>query len=188
MEAADWNKVLQGNTCPPILFCCKYLIRLQFDSFLYKSALNLHYISVHRDQERYPQPSNPEYPEYRFRPVGAPYPSNEVWHFFQNPADCGTSTYLTEILPVRMQCGLGSRARAFGIHIEEAYSIWAIVVPSCIVVLVTLGATLWFAPLWLHTHPDDLQNATVPITAVFTIVGSLLQIVVSLIMFRWAAR
>ncbi|TGJ88493.1 hypothetical protein E0Z10_g353 [Xylaria hypoxylon] len=162
----------------------------RFDSFLFKNSLNLHYISVHRDQERYPEQSDPEYSEYEYQPrpwpAGAPYPSNEVWHYFENPVDCGTSSCLSKILPVRIAGGIASRGRAFGIHIEEAYSIWAILIPSCIVVLATLAATLWFIPQWLRSHPDDLQNATVPIAVVFTVIGSLLQIIVSLVVFRWA--
>ncbi|KAJ2999064.1 hypothetical protein NUW58_g123 [Xylaria curta] len=163
-----------------------------FDSFLFKNSLNLYYISVHRDQERYPQAADPEYIEYRFQPrpwpTGALYPSNEVWYYFRNPDDCGTSTDLNQILSVRIQGRLGSRARAFGIHIEEAYSVWAILVPSFVVVSVTLAATAWFIPLWLSTHPGDLQNATVPITVVFTVVGSLLQVVISLVIFRWTPK
>ena len=86
---------------------------------------------------------------------------------------------------MRTKGTIASRARAFGIHVEEAYSIWAILIPSCVVVLATLGATLWFVPHWLRGHPDDLQNATIPVQVVFTVFGSLVQIFISLIMFRW---
>lgn len=113
------------------------------------------------------------------------YPSGEVWHYFSNPSDCGTSTDLRSVLPVRIKGMIASRARAFGMHVEEAYSIWAILIPSCVAVLATLGATLWFIPHWLRGHPDDLQNATTPIQVVFTVVGCLVQIFVSLIVFRW---
>ncbi|KAI0405371.1 hypothetical protein F4802DRAFT_180002 [Xylaria palmicola] len=161
----------------------------RFDSFLFQSSLDLHCISVHRDQERYPQQSDPEYPEYQYQPrpwpAGALYPNNEVWHYFENPGDCGTSTYLRDVLPVQTAGGIGSRKRAFGLHIEEAYSAWAIFIPAFVVVLATLAATLWFIPRWLRGHPDDLQNAAVPVTVVFTVVGSVLQILVSLVIFRW---
>lgn len=150
---------------------------MQFDSFLYKSSENVHCISIHRDKERYPIASDPEYPEYSYQPRPWPsdqfYPSNEVWHYFSHPSDCGTSDALNRVLPVRVKETLDSHARAFGIYIEERYSVWAIFLPACVAIGITLAATLWFVPQWLSTHPDDLQGATVPTMLVSSVLGSL---------------
>jgi hypothetical protein len=101
-----------------------------------------------------------------------------------HPADCGTSTDLNKMLPIRIKDAT-SRIRAFGIHIEERYSVLAIFIPAFIMVLLTLGATLWFIPPWLNDHPGDLQNATVPVMVAFTVVGFFVQFFVSLLIFRW---
>ncbi|KAK8848930.1 arginyl-trna synthetase [Apiospora arundinis] len=161
----------------------------KFDSFLYKSSENVHCISIHRDKERYPIASDPEYPEYSYQPRPWPsdqfYPSNEVWHYFSHPSDCGTSDALNRVLPVRVKGTLDSHARAFGIYIEERYSVWAIFLPACVAIGITLAATLWFVPQWLSTHPDDLQGATVPTMLVSSVLGSLFQAFFSLLVFRW---
>ena len=132
---------------------------------------------------------DPEFEDYRYRPRPWPsetsYPSHEVWHYFMHPEDCGTSTELKEMLPTRFKGPIPSRSRAFGVHIEERYSALAIFIPSSFMFLLTLGATLWFIPHWLKEHPDDLQNATVPITAAFTVGAFFIQLSVSLLIFRW---
>jgi hypothetical protein len=135
--------------------------------------------------------SDPEYGDYRYSPQpwpsGVPYPSREVWHYFMHPADCGTSRELNKMLPVRVEDATTSRIRAFGIHIEERYSALAIFIPASVMVLLTLGSTLWFIPAWLKNHSGDLQNATVPVIVAFTVVGSLVQLSVSLLIFRWTS-
>jgi hypothetical protein len=100
------------------------------------------------------------------------------------PADCGTSTDLNKMLPVRIK-DAATRTRAFGVHIDERYSVLTIFVPALVMVLLTLGATLWFIPLWLSNHPGDLQNATVPVVLSFTVVGFFVQFFASLLIFRW---
>lgn len=102
------------------------------------------------------------------------------------PEDCGTSSDLKDMLPTRLKGSIAPRSRAFGMHIEERYSILAIFIPALIVVVVTLGATLCFIPYWLKEHPGDLQNAAIPITVAFTVVGILLQLLISPLLFRWA--
>ncbi len=161
----------------------------QFHSFLFKETLSFHYVDIHRDKERYPEVGDPEFEDYRYRPrpwpSETPYPSHEVWHYFMHPEDCGTSTDLKEMLPTRFKGPIAPRSRAFGVHIEERYSALAIFIPASFMFLLTLGATLWFIPPWLKEHPDDLQNATVPITVAFTVGGFFIQLGVSLLIFRW---
>lgn len=89
------------------------------------------------------------------------------------------------MLPIRVKGPIVPRSRAFGMHVEERYSVLAIFAPVFVLFLLTVGATLWFIPLWLNKHPDDLQNATVPIMVAFTVVGLLVQLLVSLLIFRW---
>lgn len=132
-----------------------------------------------------------EYEDYSYKPrpwpSEAPYPSHEAWHYFMHPEDCGTSAELKEILPIRVKGCITSHCRAFGMHIDERYSVLAIFIPAFIVVLLTLGAALWFIPLWLNRHPDDLVNATVPVMMALTVVGILVQLLASLLIFRWTA-
>jgi len=161
----------------------------QFHSFLFKETLCFHYVDIHSDKERYPEVGDPEFEDYYYRPrpwpSETPFPSHEVWHYFMHPEDCGTSTDLKEMLPTRFKGPIVSRSRAFGVHIEERYSALAIFIPAALMFLLTLGATLWFIPPWLKEHPDDLQNATVPIMVAFTVGGFFIQLVVSLLIFRW---
>ncbi|KAI0156865.1 hypothetical protein GGR57DRAFT_511217 [Xylariaceae sp. FL1272] len=103
---------------------------------------------------------------------------------FEDLSDSGTSTDQCKILPVRVTGGLASRARAFELHVDEAYSVWVIFIPACVAVLGTLAATTWFVPVWLSDHPGDLQNATVPAQVVFTVVITILQILIPIVVFR----
>ena len=142
--------------------------------------------------ERYPKEVDPEYDEYFYSPrpwplETRPYPNSELWYYFKNPEDCATATKLNKKLPARISNIIASDARAFGIHIEERYSALAIFIPALTLLLLTLGATFWFAPLWLNNHPGDLQNATVPLMAAFTVVGVFVQLLVSLLIFRWTS-
>lgn len=102
-----------------------------------------------------------------------------------HPEDCGTSTEFQEMLPTRSKGPIVSGSRAFGVHIEERYSALAIFIPAAFMFLLTLVPTLCFIPSWLKEHPDDLQNATVPIMVAFTVAGGFIQLVVSLLIFRW---
>ncbi|KAF4996921.1 hypothetical protein FDECE_12244 [Fusarium decemcellulare] len=160
----------------------------QFDSFLFKGSLDRHFIDIHKDRERYPDASDPEY-RYSPRPwpFEVPYPSRELWHYFMHPEDCGTSTEMNQMLPIRVSDAIPHRIRAFGIHIEERYSVLTIFLPAFLMILLTFLATLWFIPAWLKNHPHDLQNATVPITLTFTVIGCFIQLLVSLLLFRWTS-
>lgn len=171
-------------------FVCRTgLTRLQFDSFLYKQGLDIHHIQLHKDRERYPTETEPEYEEYRYRPQpwpsDAPFPTSQVWHYLNHPEDCGTSGAAMDMLPIRIKGPIASQKRAFGMHLEERYSIWAILLPSLILALLVLVPTGWFIADWLRSHPNDLQNAVVPMTIAVSILTLVLNMLISLLMFRW---
>ncbi|CAI6282786.1 unnamed protein product [Periconia digitata] len=163
----------------------------RFKSFLHSSLRNRHYIDIHRDHERYPCKSDPEYTEYTFQPRPWPcdsqYPGGEVCFFFHNPSECGTSSILKETLPVRTTGPIKTRCRAFGIYVEERYSFWALVVLALAMVIFTLGVTMWFVPEWLRDHPGDLQNATVPVMLAVSVVSIFSNLLVSLFVVRMSS-
>lgn len=161
---------------------------VQFKSFLYKESLDRHYVHLHKDKERYPGESDPEYMEYRFNPrpwpPETPYPGHEVCWYFLHPEDCGTSKELKEMLPVRIKGSNITRCTAFGIYVEERYTFWVVFVPAVVIVVITLGSTLWFLPVWLKEHPTDLQNATIPVMLAVSVVSIVSNIMVSLFVVR----
>lgn len=150
------------------------------------------YVDIDRDKQRYPDDAEPEYVNYVYSPrpwkEGDPIPClpGEAWFFFQNPDKCGNFKGLNGTLPVRTSDMLAFRVKAWGMYIERRFSIFPILVPTLMAALLTLGCTLCFIPLWLEEHPGDLQNATVPVMAVFTVAVFFLQILVSLLAFRWS--
>ena len=153
--------------------------------------MKLHFVSIHKDKQRYPLESDPEYNDYVYAPNPWPldmreFPRNELWYFFSHPTACGTSTHLTRSLPAHTKGGMPEpRARAFGIHIGEQYSLWAIFLPVCVLVSVTLGVSLWFVPVWLRDHLEDLQGAAMPAGVTTGVATCLLQVLISLLVFRW---
>ena len=114
-----------------------------------------------------------------------PFPNNELWYFLMHPEDCGTSSHLSQRLPRRLKGSLTPGDVAFGIHIEERYSVFAILIPAAFSILLSLVLTALFIKPWLSKHPDDLQNAAVPFNVVFTVLNSFLSLLVSLLLFRW---
>jgi hypothetical protein len=154
---------------------------LQFKTFLYKEELQRHHVDIHKDKERYPEKGNDE---YNFKLEDGWFPNGEAWYFFMHPEECGTSKALQEMLPKRKKDE--SNPKIYGLYIEQRHSVWQIFVPALLVILLTLSATIWFLPLWLKEHPGDLQNATVPLFLALTVVGLVLQLSMSLIIFRWS--
>lgn len=161
----------------------------QFRSFLFKQALDFHYIDLHKDKERYPEELDPEYGDYCYKPqpwpADTPFPRNEVWHYLNHPEDCGTSIYAKDMLPIRTKGPIASHTRAFGMHLEERYSILAILLPSFILALLFLAPTGWVVGYWLHGHPNDLQNAVVPVNLAVSVFTLLINAHISLLIFRW---
>lgn len=131
----------------------------------------------------------PEFCDYRYRPqpwpTDAPFPRSEVWHYLNHPEDCGTSAGAMDMLPIRIKGPITSRTRAFGMHLEERYSIWAILLPSLLLATLVFVPTGWFISDWLHQNPNDLQNATVPMTVAVSALTLVLNMLISLLMFRW---
>ena len=89
------------------------------------------------------------------------------------------------MLPVRIKGPITSRNRAFGMHLEERYSILAIILPAFVLILVILVPSSWFFPFWLARHPNDLQNAAVPVTVAMSVLTLVMNIPISLLVFRW---
>lgn len=135
---------------------------------------------------------DPDYDSYKYEPSpwqdGTPCPclSGEAWYFFQHPDECGTSRFLNDTLPVRLHATTGSGFTAWGLYIEQRHSVLAIFVPTLAMIVATLGATLWFVKPWLKDHPGDLQNATIPVIVAVTTLSMLLQLLTSLLVFRWS--
>lgn len=135
--------------------------------------------------------TDPQFAEYLYNPRPwpdeRPLPNAEFWHFFMHPEDCGTSTYLNDTLPTRLNGPIeGNRVIGFGVHIVERYSVLVIfVLPSIVTILVLLAPTLWFFKPWLTAHPDDLQNAAVPFSMVSGPLFFLLNMVVTVALFRF---
>lgn len=165
---------------------------IQFQSFHFKESLKRHYVVIDKDKERYPKEADPEYGSYKYTPSpwedGKPCPclSGEAWYFFQNPEECCNSTALNAALPVLLNTTPNSRIKAWGVYIEQRHSVLPILIPAIILVSATLGATFWFIAPWLKDHPGDLQNATVPVIVAFTVIGFFLQLLISLLIFRWS--
>ncbi|KAF4447041.1 cyclin-dependent kinase complex component, partial [Fusarium albosuccineum] len=164
----------------------------RFQSFHFKPSLKRRYVVVDKDKERYPEEGDPEYVSYNYDPRpwedGKPCPclSGEAWFFFKNPDECCSSKQLNRALPVRLNDTNDSRITAWGIHIEQRHSAWAILIPAIALAIVTLAATFWFIPRWLKDHPGDLQNATVPAILAFSVMQLLIQLLASLLIFRWS--
>lgn len=157
---------------------------MQFNSFLYKN--HCHIIDVHKDAERYPHHEDTDYTFMpRPWPSEIPFPSRELWYYFMRPDDCGTSTALNKMLPIKVVESSHSRMTAFGIFIEEGHSVIALCIPPLIIFLFTISATFWFVPQWLKEHPDDLQNATTPTITALTVVSFPIQLFISVLLFRW---
>jgi hypothetical protein len=89
------------------------------------------------------------------------------------------------MLPVRTKGPITSRTRAFGLHLEERYSVLAILLPSLILALLILAPSGWFIEFWLRRHPNDLQNAAVPINLAVSALTMAINIPISLLIFRW---
>ncbi|KAM5363807.1 hypothetical protein ACJZ2D_011841 [Fusarium nematophilum] len=165
----------------------------RFRSFHFKHSLRRRYVVIDKDKERYPEEAEPEYRNYNYNPRpwedGKPCPclSGEAWFFFNNPDECCNSRELNHALPVRLNDTSDSRITAWGVHIEQRHSVLTIFIPTIALTLVTLAGTFWFIPQWLKDHPGDLQNATVPVTLGFTVIQFLIQLLVSLLIFRWCA-
>ncbi|KAL6157453.1 hypothetical protein ACJQWK_06711 [Exserohilum turcicum] len=159
----------------------------QFRSFLYKPQRR-HQVELHRDRERYPPKDDVAYywnlwAEWQ---DGDPYPNGEAWYFFSHPDDCASSTTLREMLPKRKKDEARSGTTVYGVYIEQRHSVWQIFIPVVVVLVFTLGGTLWFIGTWLEDHPDDLQGATVPVFLALTAVQSVLSLLVALVVFRWS--
>lgn len=150
-----------------------------------QSQLHVH---IHKDRQRYPIQSDPEYSEYRYSPnpwpAGLPFPVQEMCWYFLHPEDCGTSSALNEMLPARIRGDLETHHKAFGIYIEQQYSVWAIFIPIVVLSCAFLGGTLWF----IKGHTDDLQTAIVPFTVASSLGTLVLNAGVSLLLFRMGAR
>lgn len=144
-------------------------------------------VHIHKDMQRYPLESDPEYHEYRYFPrpwpAQLPFPDREICWYFLHPEDCGTSSSLNQMLPARVGDDLVTHRRAFGIYIEELYSLWAIFIPVLLLSSMLLGATLWF----IKGHTDDLQTAIVPFTVASSIGTLVINVSVSLLLFRMLA-
>ena len=87
------------------------------------------------------------------------------------------------MLPARVRSDLVTHRRAFGIYVEELYSVWAIFIPVLGLSILLLGATLWF----IRGHTDDLQTAIVPFTVATSIGTLVINVAVSLLLFRMLA-
>jgi hypothetical protein len=163
----------------------------QFNSFLFKKDQNVHHVELHKDKERYPILSDPEYHDYQYRPQPWPddlsFPGQEVWYYLNNLADCGTSVSLKDRLPIRVKGPIASQTRAFGLHFEEHYSVWIILFPSFVVALLFLVPTGWFVRHWMGLHPGDLQGAAVPASLGVAMLSLVINMHMSLLMFRWTA-
>ncbi|KAF6814809.1 cyclin-dependent protein kinase complex component [Colletotrichum sojae] len=163
-----------------------------YRSFHFKKSLGRRYVTIHKDKERYPEEAEPGYQSYHYLPrpwkdgKELPCQSGEAWYFFNNPDECCTSMQLNRSLPIRFEDTAESRFVAWGIHIEQRYSVLVILVPVLVVTGLTLIGTLWFISHWLGKHEDDLQNATVPATLALGVVQFVLQFLVSLVVFRWS--
>ncbi|KAF4983474.1 hypothetical protein FDECE_17298 [Fusarium decemcellulare] len=164
----------------------------RFQSFHFKPSLKRRYVVVDKDKERYPEEADPEYVSYKYDPrpwedgKTCPCLSGEAWFFFKNPDECCNSNQLNRALPVRLKDTNDSRITAWGIHIEQRHSAWVIFIPAIALALITLAATFWFIPQWLKDHPGDLQNATVPAVIAFGVMQLFIQLLVSLLIFRWS--
>jgi hypothetical protein len=180
LETANWNQILPGMR-QSIIFSLQSTHSLQFKSFLYKEELQRHHVAIQKDEERYPDRKNDE---YNFKLEGKWFPNGEAWYFFMHPEDCGTSKALKEMLPKRKKDV--SNPEIYGLYIEQRHSVWQIFIPAFVVIVLTLGATLWFVPAWLKEHSGDLQNATVPLFLALAVVGLILQLSISVIIFRWS--
>lgn len=170
----------------------RLIVAIQFRSFHFKESLKRHHVDIDKDRERYPMKDESEYHSYKYEPSpwqdGTPCPclSGEAWYFLQHPDECGTSRLLNDTLPVRRHGTTGSRFTAWGLYIEQRHSVLAIFIPTLAMIVATLSATLWFVKPWLEDHPGDLQNATVPVIVAVTTLSMLLQLLTSLLVFRWS--
>lgn len=87
------------------------------------------------------------------------------------------------MLPARVASDLKTHRRAFGIYVQEQYSVWAIFLPVVGLTCIMLVATLWF----IKDHKDDLQTAIVPFTVASSIGTLVVNVAVSLLLFRMLA-
>lgn len=144
---------------------------------------------MHKDKERYPDSTDADYECVRWAEADKDdeiFPSGETWYYFNNPDECGTSVDLTNRLPKRKREADQSRVQLYGIYIEQRHSVLQIIIPGFVMLAATLGATMWFFPVWLRQHQDDLQNASIPVTIALQVVGLILNFAISLVVFRWS--
>lgn len=107
-------------------------------------------------------------------------------HYLRDPTRCGEDHKVKGILPIRTKGEIDkSDMRAFGIHFEERYSIWIVLLPSALLALLVLVPAAWFFWYWLNFHPGDLQNASVPLIVGLSVLTFATSIPVSLLTFRW---
>jgi hypothetical protein len=178
-------KFYQVSRSPHPHLPCVY--NSKFRSFLYKPERR-HHIELYRDRERYPHEDDKDYKwklGYDCQEGDHHYPNGEAWYFFSRPGDCGNSTALRDMLPKRRRDKAGT-GEMYGLYIEQRHSVWQIVIPIVVVLVLTLSGTLWFIVPWLKDHPDDLQGATVPVFLALTVIQFILTLLTTLVVFRWS--
>lgn len=133
---------------------------------------------------------DPEYTDYYYTPNPWPedrsFPNGEVWHFLNHPEYCGTSTETKDMLPVRLKGPIGSRTQAFGMYLNEEYSLLVITLPTILLSLLLMIPSGWFMGFWLDEHPNDLQNASIPMHIVSSLLNLFINIPLTLLLFRWS--
>lgn len=88
--------------------------------------------------------------------------------YFEHPSCAGTSGDILEHFPKRTN-GLITQLRGddWGLHACEYLSYFRYRIMCC---LVLMGPFLFFV-YWLVEHPNDLQNAAIPIALAMALIG-----------------
>ncbi|KAH3981626.1 hypothetical protein HBI56_165430 [Parastagonospora nodorum] len=147
----------------------------------------VHHVQVFKGEEVLPL-NHPEYncEIYADWEEKDPLPSGELWHYFNDPKQCGTDSTLQKMLPKKINNDVLAKKKVYGMFVEQRHSVWQIVILNLLVLALTLGGTIWFIPRWLKEHPGDLQNAIVPSTLALMILQFVSQLCVSVVVFRWS--
>lgn len=140
--------------------------------YRWSRRLDCYRVELDKVQERYPTSADTDYKPVW--PNNRPFPNGQTLHYLEHPDDCGTSSWLNKKLPVRLTKPPKPDADdmtdpsfvAFGIHVEQGLNVCVLALFLVLIFIVVFGGTIWLIPWWLNSHPDDLQNATVPIVVV----------------------
>lgn len=150
-------------------------------------------MELDRAEQRYPEP--PQDKDYKFTPKPwkktSLLPTTETLHYLEHPEESGTTSQISKKLPVRLTDipkadafdETGDAFEAFGIHIEQALPVRTLALSLVFIFVLVFGSTIWFIPFWLNNHPDDLQNATVPLVVTSAIVLSVTSITLAVLFF-----